>query len=351
MFEGETTDAVFAMVANRLVDPSSKRRLVKWAERDVAMPAWFVAPPLYRYYRAVNSVADHKATIEEHLYARLTDLANLDLSLVCYDLTSTFFEGSVEASVRFPSRPFGYSRDRRPDRPPVVIGLLCTSDGIPIAHHVFAGDTADVSTLPDVLDDLAARFGVGRICVVADLGLVSEGNLDALATGGFDRVLATRLHRDPVTAQGLEASTRPDTEWVPVPDANSAACDVTVDAQRCVVVASFERHRRDTARTAQLVSRTEDKLLALEQRVRDGKLKDPAKIGRAAQRILGPSGVARLFDVEIGPGRFLYYYQDDALDYENNSSSPDATSSPPASHPTRPPPPPPALRRVTPVDR
>ncbi len=316
LFEGETGDAVFAMVANRLVDPSSKRRVPEWVENDVAMPDWFVAPPLHRYYLSVDSVAEDKAGIEEHLYARLTDLANLDLSLVCYDLTSTYFEGSVGSSVRFPSRAFGYSRDHRSDRPQVVIGLLCTSDGIPIAHHVFAGNTSDVSTLPDVLDDLASRFGVGRICVVADRGLVSADNLDVLDSGGFDHVLANRLRKDPVTAQALELSTRPDDEWQPVPDANSAACDVTVDGKRCVVVASFERWTRDAARTTQLVSRTEDKLLALEQRVRDGRLKDAAKIGRAAQRILGASGVSRLFDVEIGEGEFLYHYDEDALDYE-----------------------------------
>jgi len=83
LFGGKTGDAVPAMVANRLVDPSSKRPVPEWVEKDVAMPAWFVAPPLHRYYRAVDAVAEDKAAIEEHLYARLTDLANLDLSLVC----------------------------------------------------------------------------------------------------------------------------------------------------------------------------------------------------------------------------------------------------------------------------
>ena len=75
--------------------------------------------------------------------------------------------------------------------------------------------------------------------------------------------------------------------------------------------------QRDTLRTAELVARTEAKLLALEWRVRDGLLTDAGKIGRAAQRILGPSGVGRLFDVEIGPGRFLYHYNDQAFAYED----------------------------------
>jgi hypothetical protein len=310
--------AVFAMVANRLVAPASKRRLPEWVACDVVPPAGFVPPSLEQYYRALDAVADAKEDTERQLYSTLTDLTNLDLRLVCYDLTSTYFEGAVGPSARFPSRAFGYSRDHRSDRPQVVIGLLCTGDGIPIAHHVFAGNTADVSTLPGVLADLQERFGVGRICVVADRGLISEANVAVVEGCGFDHVIATRLHRDHDCAQALETSARADATWVPVPEATSAACDVILaDGRRAVVVASFERWERDTLRTAELVVRTEAKLLALERRVRDGELVDPAKIGRAAQRILGASPVARLFDIEIAKGRFLYHYDEAAFVYED----------------------------------
>jgi transposase len=310
-------DAVFAMVANRLADPCSKRRLPEWLAEDVAMPAGFVVPELDQLYWALDQVEAAKADTERLLYARLTDLANLDLRLVCYDLTSTYFEGSVKSSKAFPSRAFGYSRDHRSDRPQIVIGLLTTADGIPIAHHVFAGNTADVTTLPGVLTDLRQRFGVGGICVVADRGLVSADNLESLGAQGFSHVLATRLHRDPACAAALEASTARGAEWVALPEASSAACEVVVDGRRHVVVASFERHHRDTTRTAELVARAEESLRALERRVRDGQLRDPAKIGRAAQRILGESGVGRLFDVEMGKGRFLWHYDEQAMAYES----------------------------------
>jgi hypothetical protein len=309
--------AVFAMVANRLVAPCSKRRLTEWTSRDVAMPAGFAPPSPDQYYRALDAVAGAKEATETELYARLCDLTNLDLRLVCYDLTSTYFEGSVKGSDRFPSKAFGYSRDHRSDRPQVVIGLLCTGDGIPIAHHVFAGNTGDVTTLPGVLEDLAARFGVGRICVVADRGLISADNVDVVADSGFDHVLATRLHRDPACAAALTMADADDATWVKVPDTNSSACEVTLaDGIRCVVVASAERLQRDTLRTAELVARTEAKLLGLERRVRDGRLVDAGKIGRAAQRILGPSGVSRLFEVEIADGRFVYHYNAGAMAYE-----------------------------------
>ncbi|MFV0494527.1 IS1634 family transposase, partial [Mycobacterium sp.] len=311
------SEAVFAMVANRLIDPCSKRRLLEWVDRDIAMPEGWTPPSLDQYYRALDAVAAGKAATEIELYARLCDLTNMDLSMVCYDLTSTYFEGDPRPTGRFPSKAFGYSRDKRSDRPQVVIGLLCTGDGIPIAHHVFAGSTADVSTLPGVLADLAERFSVTNICVVADRGLISAANIDDVDARGFDHIVATRLHRDAACAGALTLAEDEATEWVEVAAANSRAAEVTLaDGTRAVVVESDERHRRDTARTAELVARCETQLLALEDRVRAGRLKNPAAIGRAAQKILGSSGVAGLFEIEISEGRFLYHYNDPAHDYE-----------------------------------
>ena len=308
--------AVFAMAANRLVAPCSKRRLVEWAACDVVMPGWWSAPSLDQHYRALDAVADAKEATEDHLYGRLCDLSNLDLRLVCYDLTSTYFEGPAQPSGRFPSRAFGYSRDHRPDRPQIVIGLLCTTDGIPVAHHVFAGNTSDASTLPSVLADLARRFAVGRICVVADRGLISSDNVEAVAAAGFDHVLATRLRRDRTTREALEAIDD-DTAWVEMPQHRCRAADIALaGGTRAIVVESDARARRDAARTAGIVAAAEAELLALERRVRSGRLKDPAKIGRAAQRILGESSAGRLFDLDIASGRFTYHYNENAMQHE-----------------------------------
>ena len=309
-------DAVFAMTANRLVAPCSKRRLPEWAAADVVMPEGWSAPSPAQYYRALDAVADVKDSTEEFLFGRLCDLTSLDLRFVCYDLTSTYLEGSTGPSERFGSKAFGYSRDRRPDRPQVVIGLLCTGDGVPIAHHVFAGNTNDASTLPGVLADLTERFAVGRICVVADRGLVSAGNVAAVADAGCDHVLATRLHRDKACREALE-TIGADTAWTDVAACRCRAAEaVLADGTRAIVVESDARARRDTRRTAELVARAEAGLVALEHRVRAGRLADPALIGRAAQRVLGPSGVAALFDLEIAPGRFVYHYDEHAHAYE-----------------------------------
>jgi hypothetical protein len=109
-----------------------------------------------------------------------------------------------------------------------MIGLLVTGDGTPIAHRVFDGNTKDSSTMPTVLADLQDRFGVGRIALVADRGLISEANLTDVVAAGFDHVIATRLHRDPDVAVVLEAAANDDVTWVPA-GGERTACEVPHD--------------------------------------------------------------------------------------------------------------------------
>jgi hypothetical protein len=209
------SDAVFAMVAGRLVDPASKRRTHRWIVEDVVAPEGFTFPSLQQYYRALDVVCEHKDLIERHVYAAVCDLTNLNLTLACYDLTSSYLEGDPAGHDRFPSKAFGYSRDRRSDRPQVVIGLLTSSDGIPIAHHVFAGGTQDATTLKGVLDDLVDRFAVGRICVVADRGLITDDNIAEVEAAGCDWLFATKLRRrKDVAAVLTEAADADDDQWM-----------------------------------------------------------------------------------------------------------------------------------------
>ncbi len=310
------SDTVFSMLANRLIDPVSKRRTITEWLSSVALPDGVGVPSLDQCYRAIDSLAEHKEATEQHLYAELCSLANLDLRLVCYDLTSSYFETVAVGRRSFSSLAFGYSRDKRSDRPQVVIGLLVTGDGIPIAHHVFAGNTSDVSTLSGVMDDLQERFGVGRIALVADRGLISEDNLADVSAHGFDHVLATRLHRDADVAAVLEKANEPTTAWSPVVEANSFCAEITQDDRRFVVVFSPVRYLRDKARHFQLCSRIEDGLIALEARVRDGKLVDPAKIGAAADRILRSSPVGRCFTVTVRKGHFSWGFDETTRRYD-----------------------------------
>jgi hypothetical protein len=147
-------DTVLVMLANHLTEPRSKRRTIKEWLGSVALPKGVAAPSLDQCYRAVDALVDAKESTEAHLYSRLRNLANLDVRLVCHDLTSCYCETEGPGSPRFTSLSYGYSRDQQSDRAQVVIGLLVTGDRIPIAHNVFSGNTSDVSTLPSIMEDL-----------------------------------------------------------------------------------------------------------------------------------------------------------------------------------------------------
>jgi transposase len=311
-------DAVFAMLAGRLIDPASKRRTHRWIVDEVVAPDGFTFPTLDQYYRALDLVHANKDLIERHVCAAVCDLTNLQLTLACYDLTSTYLEGDVAGHSRFPSKAFGYSRDRRSDRPQVVIGLLTSADGIPIAHHVFAGGTNDATTLKGVLEDLTARFAVGRICVVADRGLITDDNIAEVEAAKCDWLFATRLRRrKDVTAVLAQAAEADESDWAEVERFGSRVLETTFEGRRYVVVFSASRERRDVARRLQLVAKIETELLALEARIKRGDLVKATKIAAAAATILARSPVKRLFDVsDVADGRFVYDYNHDAMAYD-----------------------------------
>jgi hypothetical protein len=311
-------DAVFAMLAGRLVDPGSKRRTHRWIVEDVVAPDGFSFPTLDQYYRALDVVCDNKDLIERHVYAAVCDLTNLNLTLACYDLTSSYLEGDPSPQVRFPSKAFGYSRDKRSDRPQVVIGLLTSADGVPIAHHVFSGDTSDSTTLTGVLNDLVDRFAVGRICVVADRGLISEANINQVEAAGCDWLLATKLRNRADVAAVLAAAGQADEDaWTEVERFGSTVLDTEHDGRRYVVVFSAARERRDIRRRLELIAKTETRLLELEARVKRGALVAATDIAAAAASILARSPVKRLFDVsDIAQGRFVYDYDHETLAYD-----------------------------------
>jgi transposase len=219
-------------------------------------------------------------------------------------------------SAEFTSLAYGYSRDHRGDRPQIVIGLLVTGDGIPIAHQVFAGNTSDVTTLPLIMEDLQRRFGVGRIALVADRGLISEDNLAEVEAHGFDHVLATRLHNREDVAAVLEMANSSSTCWSPVPEARSYATEVAHDGRRFIVVLSPVRYLSDRARHRSLCAKVEEGLIALEARVRAKRLVDPAAIGAAADRVLRDSGVSRCFTTRVAKGQFSWDFNEKARRYD-----------------------------------
>jgi len=127
-----------------------------------------------RLYRALDVLHPHKEAVERHLKERLGELFSLDYDLLLYDVTSTYFEGQAK---RNPQAKHGYSRDKRFDCKQVCIGLVVTSDGLPLCYEVFDGNRSDVTTVEQIVDAVEAKYGrAGRIWVL-DRGMVNEENL------------------------------------------------------------------------------------------------------------------------------------------------------------------------------
>jgi hypothetical protein len=141
-----------------------------------------------RLYAGLDRLLPLKEVIEKHLQQRLRHLFDFEYDLLLYDITSTYFEGDAAAN---PQAQRGYSRDSRPDRPQVCIGLIVTRDGLPLGYEVFAGNRQDSTTVQEIVATMEARFGkAGRIWVM-DRGMVSEANLQFLRERGGKYIVGT----------------------------------------------------------------------------------------------------------------------------------------------------------------
>ncbi len=179
---------VQALVFNRLDDPSSKLRLLSWLE-TVYIPSLKASDIKYEYLlRAMDFLISHKETIEDQIADRFLTLFDTSLRICFYDITSTYFE--AEASlVEDDIRQLGWTRDDKPNKRQIVIGVVMTQEGIPIAHYTFDGNTSDCTTVQKVTADIKKRFGIERLTIVADKGMSSGNNLKALIDNGDDFIL------------------------------------------------------------------------------------------------------------------------------------------------------------------
>ncbi|MFQ6052416.1 MAG: IS1634 family transposase [Candidatus Hydrothermarchaeota archaeon] len=186
-FEAPLHDAILGMLINRCSDPLSKRAVDEWLEEDI----WF--PPaerlqLHHYYRGLDFLEECKDYLENELFWQTRNLLNRKVDLVFYDTTSTYAEGKGESDLL----DYGYSRDHRPDRKQIVVGLATDSDGLPLASSVFQGNTMDMDTVEAMLKRVK-RFKVGRCIFVCDRGMVSEGNLKLMREHEYDYLVGVKL--------------------------------------------------------------------------------------------------------------------------------------------------------------
>ncbi len=179
--------SVFAMVAGRALVPSSKLALGDWIKHDVHIPG-LSEVGVQTLYRTMDFLLEHQEALEKEIYWAVADLLNLEVDLLFFDTTSTYFETDHETDLK----KYGYSKDKRPDLPQVVVGLAVTRSGIPVKHWVFPGNTADMSTIRKVKDDLG-RWHLNRCIIVHDRGMASEENLQYLQRGGGHYIVGRKM--------------------------------------------------------------------------------------------------------------------------------------------------------------
>lgn len=319
---------VLALIANRLVHPVSEHALAGWLETDYVcdrvgrryLPHWkqqrrvrVDLKVLQCWYRALDHLILNQAKIELALYGRLRDLFHFEPDLVFYDLTSVYFECHGPAGLA----KHGYSRDGKPRNVQVVVGVVMVA-GWPIAHHVWAGNTRDSKTVAEVVKDLTKRFAFRRVVFVGDRGMVTEKNLDVLqqAEGDWGFLLGMTRRQNPeaealidrvVEAQWLDCSSGINGQEATVKQ-RTRVQEVTCErgGVRAFVVDSEERRGYEQRQREQAMERVRLSLEKLQTRVARGRLKDPAKIGAAVQRILTRNHGHRYYAWELVAGRFAF---------------------------------------------
>src|SRR5512132_2709941 len=178
-----------ALIVARVVEPAAKLATARQLSEATASHSLGAVLGLGEVdddelYRALDVLGAAQPAIERALARRHLK----DGTLVLYDVTSSYLEGRCCELARF-----GYSRDGRPDRPQIVFGLLCAADGCPVAVEVFDGDTSDPKTLAAQISKLKKRFGLKRVVLVGDRGMITSARIEEeLKPAGLDWITALR---------------------------------------------------------------------------------------------------------------------------------------------------------------
>lgn len=228
--------AVFATALHRLFASGSDRSAEAWL-RDVRIEG-AQEIQLHHLYRAMRWLGEAKDEVEELLYRRSRDLFS-QTSLAFFDTTSLYFEGRGGETLG----QCGYSKDHRPDLRQVIVGAVLAEDGRPLSSEVWPGNHADAKALLPVVGRLQRRFGLRRVCWVADRGMTSAGVTQALEERKLEYILGCRMRR--VKEVGAEVLSRAG-RYMDVAD-NLRVKEVVVEGRRYVVCHNPQQARKDAA--------------------------------------------------------------------------------------------------------
>lgn len=318
--------AIFSMVANRALAPSSKLAIEDWVSR-AAVPGVEEAS-VHNLYRAMDFLLEAAEEIQREVFFSVANLLNLEVDLIFFDTTSVYFECEEEdedEGVEPGLRKRGYSRDKRPDLPQAVVGLAVTREGIPVRCWTWPGNTMDMSVITEVKDDLAG-WRLSRVVTVTDRGFSSEDNLRYLQRGGGHYICGEKMRQGkPVVEAALASPGR----YRKVRD-NLEVKELAIgDGEarvRYVLVRNPERVRRDKAEREAIIRTLEEELSRLKETKGEAHSKAACalishkaygrylKTGKSGNPILDKK---RITEDERLDGKYLIRTSDDTLSAED----------------------------------
>jgi len=294
-------DLVVAMIVDRLIAPRSKLGFVRAVDEASAATSLGVTLGLGTVrerepYDALDWLLERQSRIENGLARRHLK----DGVLVLYDVSSSYFEGR-----HCPLAQHGYSRDHRGDRLQIVYGLLCTRDGLPVAVEVFDGNTADPATLTSQVSKLRQRFGLSRVVLVGDRGMITSARIEAdLKPAGLDWISCLRAP----AIQELAAETGPlQLSLFDDRDLAEIAAPEQFPGERLIVCRNRDLARERARKREDLLVASERELARVQARVgRKGKLglNTAAGIGLAVGAVLNGRKMGQHFVIDIADGHF-----------------------------------------------
>jgi transposase len=293
---------IFAMVCQRLFEPDSKLQLVEWAP-DTAL-SYLVGlrlegPVPYRCYQALDKLIENIDNFEDSLPA-IAKKFNQDLRRLYYDITSTYFEGN---KVRIAL--YGYSRDSRPDKKQIVIGLVTTPDGFPLKVLIAEGNRCDKSTIEEIVRKIKKEFPGSEITLVLDRGMITRKNLELIETSGFKYIIALRKS----DIVNIVSSPLKESEMQLLKEGQYVMPHETL-TDRYAVVLNTQKRDDDRRYREEKIEVAMKELERLNNTIRKGHLKDRDKIIAKISLIVKRHKVKRYITWGIPEGKgFLITYK------------------------------------------
>lgn len=251
-----------------------------------------------RLYRGLDHLLKQKKAIEQHLRQRIGQLFDLSFDILLYDLTSTYFEGQCAANDMAKR---GYSRDSRGDCPQVVIALIVTGEGYPLGYEVFDGNTADSTTVQEIVEKVESEHGRSQRIWVMDRGNVSQENLAFIRERGSQYIVGTpkamlRQVQGELTTEGW----REVREGIKVKTVRCQDQDKLDASETLVLCRSEDRVSKELAMLERFVKKMEEGLQAMSKSAAAGRLRDAGtaheRLGRLREKNWRAAGC---FEVKI----------------------------------------------------